>query len=57
MIIALDQNSKRKLFEEDEEEKKWAHFNCLIKLYGKRPDVDPLDKCYVLEEDVLATGK
>jgi len=41
----------------DEEPKKWAHMNCMIKLYGKRPEIDPYDTCIILETDVLANGK
>lgn len=35
-------------------ENKWAHLNCVLKIYGQVPTKDPQDKCYMLERDELA---
>jgi hypothetical protein len=42
---------------EEEEDAKWAHINCILKLYGKRPALNPYDKHFTLEKDIMADGK
>ena len=32
---------------------KWAHMNCILKVYFDRPTRDPVEKCYILETDEL----
>ena len=42
---------------EEEEDAKWAHINCLLKLYGKKTILNPYDRHFTLEKDILADCK
>jgi len=48
-----EKSNKRKHPEDEPEPKKWAHMNCILKLYNERPHID-YDRNVILENDALA---